>query len=149
MLLYETKINKEELTNDQARALIEPFYDLFRSKKRDWDKGMAVLDDNWKAYFTNSNFRGKTDTRKFLQGFFDLIPDINVEIKDLNVDGDTISVRSELSGTPAKDFLVPYSGRSFHIMTVDINRVRNGKLVELYHCEDWETARKQLSGEEV
>lgn len=138
----------EKLTYIQAKELIEPFYNLFRSEKRDWNKGMAVLDDNWKSYYTNSKFRNKIDTEKFLEDFFELIPDINVEIKELSVNKDTIAVRSELTGTPAKDFLVPYSGRSFSIMTMDINRVKDGKLIELYHIEDWETASKQLSGEE-
>ena len=133
------------MNHDEARKIIEPFYNLFRSDKRDWNKGLAALDDNWRAYYTNNEYRSKADTRPYLQGLFDLVPDINVEIKEVFVDGDTISVRSELSGTPARDFMVPYSGKPFSIMTIDINKVKNGKLTALYHLEDWGTAIRQLS----
>ncbi len=138
----------EKLTHKKARKLIEPFYDLFRAEKRDWEKGMAVLADDWKAYYTNDKFRTKKDTRGFLDGLFNLVPDINVEIIEFFIDGDVISVRSELTGTPAGDFLVQHSGRKFSIMTIDIHKVKDGKIVELYHAEDWQTAIRQLSGEE-
>jgi predicted ester cyclase len=141
-------ITQQTLTHEEALAIVEPFYNLFRAEKRDWDKAWLALDDNWKAYYTNSAYRTKEDTRPYLQGLFDIVPDINVEIRQIIVDGDTIAVRSELSGTPVKDFMVPYSGRSFSIMTIDINHVKNGKIIALYHAEDWGTAIKQLSGQE-
>jgi predicted ester cyclase len=136
------------LTKDQALTIIEPFYNLFRSDKRDWDKAIAILDDGWKAYYTNTDYRTVADTREYIQGLFELVPDIQVKILDLIIDGETIAVRSELSGTPKADFLVPYSGKKFSIMTIDINKTKDGKIMELYHAEDWGTAIKQLSGQE-
>ena len=134
------------ITHEEALAIITPFYDLFRADKRDWDKALAVLDDNWKAYYTNEKFRGKTETRPFLQGLFDLVPDIDVEILQLVVEDGVIAARCELSGTPKDDFMVPHSGKSFSIMTIDIHRVNeDGKIIELYHAEDWMTAIEQLS----
>jgi predicted ester cyclase len=138
----------KQLTHEEARAIIEPFYDLFRTDKRDWDKGLAVLDDNWKGYYTNNKFRNKTETRPFLKGLFDIVPDIDVEILALYLDGNTVSARCELSGTPVQDFMVPYSGRKFSIMTIDIHKIENGKIVELHHAEDWSTAIRQLQGTE-
>lgn len=136
-----------ELTHDQAMAIIEPFYNLFRSDKRDWDKGFAALADDWKSWDGNDTFRSKADTRKFLEGLFEMVPDIQVKNLQIIVEGDWIAVRSELSGTPQKEFFgVPPSGRSFHIMAVDFNRVRDGKLAELYHCENWAIAVSQLRG---
>ncbi len=132
------------MTHDEARAIIEPFYNLFRADKRNWEAGLAVLADDWKSYYTNEDYRTKADTQPYLQGLFDIVPDINVEIHHLSVDGEYIAVRSTLSGTPNTDFMVPYSGRSFSIMTIDINRVRDGKIIELYHLEDWGTAIRQL-----
>lgn len=135
------------LSRDEARAIIEPFYDLFSASRRDWDKGLAPLADGWVAYSTNTVSRGKQETRAFLQRLFEIVPDIDVEILQVSADDDVIAVRSELSGTPATDFMVPHTGRSFRIMTIDIHRMRDGKLVELYHLEDWGTAVKQLSGQ--
>ncbi len=129
----------------EARNLITPFYNLFRSTDRDWDKGFAVLAEGWRSYYTNELYRTKADTRPYIEGLFEIVPDINVEIHEIAVDGDVIAVRSELSGTPVREFMVPVSGRSFHIMTIDMHRVGpDGTLATLYHLEDWGTAIRQL-----
>jgi predicted ester cyclase len=131
----------------EASALIEPFYDLFRSKQRDWEAGFAVLADDWKSYHTNGAYRTKADTRPYIEGLFELVPDINAEILDVVVDGTRIAVRGELSGTPTRDFMVPHTGRSFSIMTMDIHQVGpDGRLATLHHLEDWGTAVHQLQG---
>ncbi len=134
------------LTKEKAMIITEPFYNLFRAGKRDWDVGFDSMADDWKAYYTNTEFRNKTETRNFLKGFFDLIPDINVEIKHVLVDEDFAIFRTELSGTPKGDWVVPYTGRSFHVMDLDIHRIKDGKLIELYHVEDWFLGVNQLTG---
>lgn len=141
-----TKGSPTTMTHEEARAAIEPFYNLFSATQRDWDKGFAVLADDWKSYYGNTDYRNKEDTRVFLKGFFQQIPDIEVVIKHISVDGDFISVRSELTGTPVADsnFWGKATGKSFRIMTIDFNRVSGGKLVDLYHSEDWLTAQDQL-----
>lgn len=132
----------------QARARIEPFYDLFRADRRDWERGLGVLSPDWRAYYTNGAFRAKEETRDYLQGLFDLVPDIDVKMLQVSVDGDVIAVRSELTGTPAGDFMVPHTGRSFAIMTIDLHTVgSDGLLTELFHVEDWGTAVRQMSGQ--
>jgi predicted ester cyclase len=136
------------ITHDEAQALIAPFYNLFRTKQRDWAKGMDSLAEDWKSYDGNSTFRNKADTRVFLEGFFAAVPDIHVNTLQVVVEGDWIAVRSELTGTPKGEFFgVPHTGRSFHIMAVDFNRHRESKLVELFHCENWAIAIAQLRGD--
>src|SRR5687767_3540254 len=120
----------------QHQAIIEPFYNLFSAKRRDWDAGFAVLDDDWRSYYTNGRYRTKADTRPYIEGLFEMVPDINVEILQTIVDGPVVAVRSELSGTPATDFMVPHTGRSFSIMTIDLHRIDGGRLVTLHHLED-------------
>jgi len=130
-----------------AETLIEPFYDLFRSKRRDWDAGFAVLSEDWRSFYTNGRYRTKQATRPYIDGLFELVPDINVEILHVAVDDQCIAVRSELSGTPAGDFMVPHTGRAFSIMTIDIHRAgEDGRLSVLHHAEDWGTAIRQLQG---
>ncbi len=138
-----------KITHEQALAIIEPFYNLFRADKRDWEKGFAALDDDWKSWDGNDTFRGKKETRAFLEGFFAAVPNICVTNLQVAVEGDWIAVRSELTGTPKGEFFgVPHSGRSFHIMAVDFNRFsKDGKLMELYHCENWAIAVSQLRGD--
>jgi predicted ester cyclase len=137
-----------KITHEEALALINPFYNLFRSDKRDWEKGMACLSEDWKSYDGNDTFRNKADTKPFLEGLFSIVPDIYVNTLQVAVEDDWIAVRSELTGTPAKEFFgVPPSGRKFHIMAVDFNRHKDGKLVELFHCENWAIAIAQLRGD--
>jgi predicted ester cyclase len=133
------------LTREQAFEIITPFYNLFRSDVRDWNKGFGILADNWRSYYTNDKFRTKEDTRPYLEGLFEIVPDINVDIKEYHVVDDMVAVRSELSGTPVKDFMVPHSGNKFSIMTIDFNKIKDGKIYELHHLEDWGTAINQLS----
>jgi predicted ester cyclase len=138
------------MNRDTASSLIEPFYDLFRSKRRDWDAGFDVLAEDWHSYYTNGQWRSKADTRPYIESLFNLVPDINVEILHMSVDDRFIAVRSELSGTPASDFMVPHTGRSFSIMTIDIHEAGpDGKLQVLHHAEDWGTAIRQLQGVEA
>lgn len=135
------------MTHEEALAIITPFYNLFRHDKRDWDAGFDSLTEDWLSWDGKDTWRGKQPTREFLQGYFDLIPDIQVTNLQLIVQGDWIAVRSELTGTPRGPFLgVPHTGRSFAVMAMDFNRVRDGKLCELHHCENWGIAVMQLTG---
>ena len=56
-----------------------------------------------------------------------------------------VVVRGEVSGTPAGDlFGVPHTGKSFKIMTVDIQTIKDGQITKTYHMENWLSALGQL-----
>jgi len=66
------------------------------------------------------------------------IPDMKFDIKEVLVAGDRVIVRGEVTGTPAGDlFGVPPSGKSFRIMAIDIQTIRDGKIARTYHLENW------------
>ena len=67
------------------------------------------------------------------------------DIKEVLVAGDRVIVRGEVTGTPAGDlFGVPHSGKSFRIMTIDIQTIKDGKIAKTYHMENWLSALSQL-----
>ena len=148
-----------DISETRAREIIEPFYDLFRSPVRNanpdlvWERGMDVLHDNWLSYDGNpppygtTVPRGKIETRGFLEGYmFVNIPDINVNIISVQVDGNWIFVRSQLTGTfiGPDYFGFPVGPYPFGIIALDYHRFdNNGKLVELYHSEHWAEAVMQ------
>lgn len=136
------------ISHAKAKEIITPFYNLFRHDKRDWEAGFASLADDWKSYDGNNEYRGKVETRAFLEGLFATVPNIYVENIQFIVQGRWIAVRSELTGTPEKEFFgVPPNGRSFRIMAMDFNHVNaEGKLDILYHAEHWALAVTQLRG---
>ncbi|MEM8555480.1 MAG: ester cyclase [Pseudomonadota bacterium] len=84
-----------------------------------------------------------------LQGFGVAIPDLVWEPQEILQDGNRYIVRSKATGTPAVPFLGvnPPSGKSFEIMSIDIHRVEDGRIVESFHVEDWMRAVAQLTAE--
>jgi len=81
-----------------------------------------------------------------LNFFWQLVPDLKWEPQELLNDGHRYVVRSKATGTPKGDFMgLPTDGtRSFDIMTIDIHKIVDGKILEVHHLEDWATAMKQL-----
>ncbi len=84
-----------------------------------------------------------------LEFFWKLIPDLKWIPQTIVNEGDSFVVRSIASGTPSGDFMgVPTDGsKKFEIMTIDIHTVKDGKIMNTHHVEDWATAMKQLGGE--
>ena len=83
-----------------------------------------------------------------VQFFWKLIPDLKWEIQEIFVDGNKVVVRSLASGSPRGDFM-GISGldgsKSFHITTIDIHTVENGRIKVVNHLEDWSVAKQQLN----
>ncbi len=104
-----------------------------------------ILADN---FVSKGSIETKTKQQLTMQlGFFwKLIPNLKWEPQEIFVDGNTYIVRSLASGNPNGDFMgMPTNGtKSFNIMTIDIHTIIDGKIVEVYHLEDWATAMKQL-----
>lgn len=62
--------------------------------------------------------------------------------------GDRFVVRSRATGTPRGTFMgVETANRRFEIMTIDMHRVRGGRVTETHHVEDWLGAIGQLRAE--
>ncbi len=78
--------------------------------------------------------------------FWQLIPNLKWEPQEILNQDNQYVVRSIASGNPNGDFMgLPTDGsKAFRIMTIDIHRVENGKIIEVHHLEDWGTAMKQL-----
>ncbi len=78
--------------------------------------------------------------------FWKLIPDLKWTPQEIINEGNKYIVRSIATGTPNGDFMgLPTNGtKSFGIMTIDIHTIIDGKVIEVYHLEDWGTAMKQL-----
>ena len=84
-------------------------------------------------------------SEKVIGGFATSIPDMKFEIKEVLVAGDRVIVRGEVTGTPAGDlFGVPHTGKSFKMMTIDIQTIRDGKIARTYHVENWLSALQQF-----
>jgi predicted ester cyclase len=105
----------------------------------------ATTTEDWQSCSAEDKCRGRDVSAKVFAGFAKAVPNMKHEIKDVAVMGDRIVVRGLLSGTPSGDFFgVPHTGRSFSIMTIDIQEMRGNRIARTWHVEDWADATAQL-----
>jgi len=137
------------LTEPKARAVIGPWYSLFNVASRGDVKAIQeqilTEDDESCAVYLPGERWGRDTSIKVVTNFANTIPDMKFDIKEVLVAGDRVIVRGEVTGTPAGElFGVPHSGKSFRIMAVDIQTIRDGKIAKTFHMENWLSAIGQL-----
>ena len=140
------------LSDLEAREIIGPWYSLFsvatRGDVRATQQAALTPDYESCAGYLPSECRDRDATVKLVDGFAKSIPDLRFDIKEVLVSGDRVVVRGELTGTPAGDlFGAPHSGKSFRMMTIDIQTVRDGRIAKTFHIENWLSALRQVRAE--
>src|SRR6266404_535900 len=137
------------LTEEQARAAIAPWYSLFnvasRGDVRAIQEQVLTADYESCAGYLPGECWGRETSIKVVSNFANTIPDMKFDIKEVLVAGDRVIVRGEVTGTPSGElFGVPHSGKSFRIMAVDIQTIKDGKIAKTFHMENWLSAIGQL-----
>jgi len=137
------------LTEEQARAAIAPWYSLFniasRGNVRAIQEQMLTEDYESCAGYLPGECWNRETSIKMVSNFASSIPDMKFDTGEMLVAGDRVIVRGEVTGTPSGDlFGVPHAGKSFRIMAVDIQTIRDGKIAKTSHMENWLSAIGQL-----
>ena len=132
------------------RSVVEPFYAFLSNPTSEThaEAARAAMAEGWVSI---GDYSGKQKTEDAfigqIGGFGKLIPDMNWEMVEVIEAGDKVIVRGRATGTPKGPmFGVDGQGRSFEIMSIDIHTIRDGKIVDTHHVEDWAGAIRQLSG---
>ena len=139
-----------ELTEARAREMIAPWYGLFNQPvAADTVKAVheQLLSPDYQSCWgvLAGECWGREQSSKVVANFAKSIPDMKFDIKEVLVSGNRVIVRGEVSGTPSGElFGVPHGGKSFRIMAVDVQTIRDGKIVQTYHLENWLSALGQL-----
>lgn len=141
--------SSQNLTEAQARAIIAPWYGLFNVATRGDVKSIQeqVLTADYEscAGYLPGECWGRDTSIKVVGNFAKSIPDMKFDIEEVLVSGDRVTVRGEVTGTPAGElFGVPHTGKSFRIMAIDIQTIKDGKITKTYHMENWLSALGQL-----
>lgn len=139
----------QTLTEAQARAVIASWYALFNQPVQGDMRALQehVLTGDYESCSGSlpGECWGRDTSIKVVGGFAKSIPDMKFDIKEVLVAGDRVIVRGEVTGTPAGDlFGVSHTGKSFRIMAIDIQTIRDGKISRTYHLENWLSALGQL-----
>ena len=145
-------VQAQTLDDVKAREIIGPFYGLLTVATRGdvpaTEERILALDYQSCSGNLPSECRDRETMIKVFEGFAKSTPDMRFDIKDVLVSGDRVVVRGELTGTPAGDlFGVPHTGKSFRIMTIDIQTIRDGRIAKSFHSENWLSALGQLRAE--
>jgi ketosteroid isomerase-like protein len=149
MSITASGASAQSLTEAQARAIIAPWYNLFNIASRGDVKAIQeqVLSADYESCsgYLPSECWGRDISIRVVSGFANSIPDMKFEIKEVLVAGDRVIVRGEVTGTPSGAlFGAPHTGKSFRIMAIDIQKIRDGKIVQTFHMENWLSALGQL-----
>lgn len=90
---------------------------------------------------------GVEGVRRFFAMFRDAMPDLEVTIDELIVDGDRAAVATTIRGTHTGELLgLPATGRPVEVVGVDMVRVRDGRIVEHRGLTDTVGLMRQLGG---
>ena len=149
LLTGASAISAQGLSEGQVRTIIAPWYSLFNVASRGDVKAIQeqVLTADYESCsgYLAGECWGRDTSIKVVGNFANSIPDMKFEIKEMLVAGDRVIVRGEVSGTPAGDlFGVPHTGKSFKIMAIDIQTIKDGKIAKTFHIENWLGALGQL-----
>jgi steroid delta-isomerase-like uncharacterized protein len=107
---------------------------------------MQATAPDWLSCGANDVCRGRADVFPAIVARREAIPDLKWEVQEIIIAGNRVIVRGEATGTPAGDFMgVPYGGKSFKLMSIDVHTIEGDKIARSYHVEDWASAIRQLS----
>lgn len=148
-LLASMSASAKGLSEAQARAVIAPWYGLFNQPVQGDVRALheKVLTTDYESCWGSlpGDCWGREQSIKTVGNFAKSIPDMKFDIKEVLVSGNRVTVRGEVTGTPSGDlFGVPHSGKSFKIMAIDIQTIKDGKISRTYHLENWLSALGQL-----
>lgn len=139
-------------TMSADRTIVEAFYTRLINPSGAQDKmaeAQRLLAPDFQSI---GDYSGKAKSREELAGqlagFAKFMPDLNWKIEEILECGNRYVVRSRASGTPKGPlFGVDGKGKSFTLMSIDIHEVVGGKIVRVFHVEDWAGALRQLQAE--
>jgi steroid delta-isomerase-like uncharacterized protein len=72
-------------------------------------------------------------------------PDLHFTIEDVVVTADRVAIRTTMTGTHQGDFFgVPPTGRKIEVMQIQIERIKDGRIVEHWRVTDELSLMRQL-----
>jgi ketosteroid isomerase-like protein len=149
LLAGASSASAQNLTDAAARAAIAPWYSQFnvatRGDVKTIQEQVTTPDYESCSGYLPAECWGRDTSIKLVGNFAKSIPDMTFDIKEVLVAGNRVIVRGEVSGTPAGElFGAPHTGKSFRIIAIDIQTIKDGRISQTYHLENWVSALAQL-----
>ena len=134
ILLFSANPGLAQTSNAETVKL---FYQAFGQNKPELLDG--VLAENWEDVPPNEGQQvGREAFKPFVTGFHKIFSNLTI-VNDAIIDaGDTVVVRSTISGTQADTFAgFASKGKPFSVMAVDIHQFKDGRVIKTWHVENW------------
>jgi len=143
------EMENNEMSKEEATELVKPFYD-FLGGEGSPEGFKPVYHEDWKSFYDNTESRDMEETIGFVSGpLAEMVPDLKWKIIAVYVTSDDqIIVRGEATGTPVGDNFMGSpieGGKEFKFMSIDIHELKDGKIYQTFHVEDWLNAIEQVA----
>jgi len=126
-----------------------------RSADEIWNTGnLAIVDEIYGAEFLNHDptapdVRDLESYKQFIVGALAAFPDFHVTAEDVVAEGDKVAVRWTATGTQEGELPgIPATGRQVTWTGIDIHRIADGKIVEIWWSKDMLGMIQQLTAPE-
>lgn len=88
---------------------------------------------------------GREGFRGFMSIFFSAFPEQSVELHDVIAEGDRVAVHHTHHATHGGDFMgLPPTGRQVSVAGIEIFRIQEGGIAEMWHHDDMLSLMQQL-----
>lgn len=106
------------------------------------DRDVSLLGELFTEDFVNHAAPDATSGTEAMKQFFEMLatafPDFSCVVEDIFGTGDRVAMRFTFSGTHEGEFMgVPASGARVVMSGIDIARIADGRIAELWGHEDW------------
>jgi steroid delta-isomerase-like uncharacterized protein len=137
-----TTNNSDDTTTEN---IVRAFYEPFRTG--DTSAYSEVLAEDWiDLPLSPGQEQGPGGMAGQIALFRHAMPDYAVEHQDIIVQGDKVAVRNTVSGTHQGAFMGHEpTGKRIEMRTMDVHRVRDGKIITTWHLEDFAGLMGQLT----
>ncbi|HWK93022.1 MAG TPA: ester cyclase [Luteimicrobium sp.] len=123
-------------TTTDALAIVRGFYDALSTG--DLSLVDASLAPDWEAVPALRTVPGAEGWKASVSHLRGVFTDLDVVIEDVLVDGDRVAVRTLTSGVHSGELLgVEGTGKRIEFRATDVHRLRDGRVVQTWHLEDY------------
>jgi predicted ester cyclase len=138
-MLRRSKRRKECVMSDENKELVQEYYERVLNG-RDLDAvGEFFADD-----------RVVEGVRRGCFAYFEAFPDLHVSLDQLLAEGDSVFVRSTMTGTHDGEYKgIPATGRNIAAESAEVYRIADGKFVGYWCLANVAGLMRQLTEEPV
>lgn len=124
------------MTNESNKQIVRRFFELFNAGEIN-AMNQVYAEDVVDHDPVPMQPEGLAGVRIVLNAFRAAFPDMTVTIEHLVADGDLVTSRQTARGTQQGELLgIPPTGKRVELKAFDMYRIRDGKIVEVWHLED-------------